>query len=46
VIGVNTAIIQGAQGIGFAIPINTVQRISSQLIQNGRLSTLTWAFKW
>ena len=37
VIGVNTAIIQGAQGIGFAIPINTVQRISSQLIQNGRV---------
>jgi S1-C subfamily serine protease len=37
VIGVNTAIIQGAQGLGFAIPINTVQRISSQLIQNGRV---------
>ena len=37
VIGVNTAIIQGAQGIGFAIPMNTVQRISSQLIENGRV---------
>lgn len=37
VIGVNTAIIQGAQGLGFAIPINTVQRISNQLIQNGRV---------
>jgi Do/DeqQ family serine protease len=37
VIGVNTAIIQGAQGLGFAIPINTVQRISAQLIQNGRV---------
>ena len=37
VIGVNTAIIRGAQGIGFAIPINTVQRISSQLIENGRV---------
>ncbi|PSR17555.1 serine protease [filamentous cyanobacterium CCP3] len=37
VIGVNTAIIQGAQGLGFAIPINTVQRISSQLIENGRV---------
>ncbi|WP_017301744.1 HhoA/HhoB/HtrA family serine endopeptidase [Nodosilinea nodulosa] len=35
VIGVNTAIIQGAQGIGFAIPINTVQRISSQLVATG-----------
>lgn len=37
VIGVNTAIIQGAQGIGFAIPINTVQRISTQLIETGRV---------
>ncbi len=37
VIGVNTAIIQGAQGLGFAIPINTVERISTQLIQNGRV---------
>jgi Do/DeqQ family serine protease len=37
VIGVNTAIIQGAQGLGFAIPINTVERISSQLIENGRV---------
>lgn len=35
VIGVNTAIIQDAQGIGFAIPINTVQRISQQLIAKG-----------
>ncbi len=37
VIGVNTAIIQGAQGLGFAIPLNTVERISAQLIQNGRV---------
>ncbi|MBE9138086.1 trypsin-like peptidase domain-containing protein [Nodosilinea sp. LEGE 07088] len=37
VIGVNTAIIQGAQGLGFAIPINTVQRISAQLIETGRV---------
>jgi S1-C subfamily serine protease len=35
VIGVNTAIIQGAQGLGFAIPIKTVQRISQQLISKG-----------
>jgi Do/DeqQ family serine protease len=35
VIGVNTAIIQDAQGIGFAIPINTVQRISQQLVAKG-----------
>lgn len=37
VIGVNTAIIQGAQGLGFAIPINTVQNISQQLIDKGRV---------
>jgi S1-C subfamily serine protease len=37
VIGMNTAIIQGAQSIGFAIPINTVQRISDQLVANGRV---------
>ncbi|MFN5978662.1 MAG: HhoA/HhoB/HtrA family serine endopeptidase [Pseudanabaena sp.] len=38
VIGVNTAIIQGAQGLGFAIPIETARRISKQLIQNGKVS--------
>ncbi|BAY08786.1 HhoA/HhoB/HtrA family serine endopeptidase [Calothrix sp. NIES-2098] len=35
VIGMNTAIIQGAQGLGFSIPINTAQRISNQLIATG-----------
>jgi S1-C subfamily serine protease len=33
----NTAIIQGAQGLGFAIPINTVQKISQELISKGRV---------
>ena len=37
VIGMNTAIIGGAQGLGFAIPINTAQRISEQLIASGRV---------
>ncbi|QLE57171.1 HhoA/HhoB/HtrA family serine endopeptidase [Nostoc sp. TCL26-01] len=37
VIGMNTAIIQGAQGLGFAIPIATVQRISNQLIATGKV---------
>ncbi|WP_414542828.1 HhoA/HhoB/HtrA family serine endopeptidase [Nostoc sp. CCY0012] len=37
VIGMNTAIIRGAQGLGFAIPINTVQRISQQLSAKGRV---------
>ncbi|MBW4559516.1 MAG: trypsin-like peptidase domain-containing protein [Trichormus sp. ATA11-4-KO1] len=37
VIGMNTAIIQRAQGLGFAIPINTAQRISTQLIATGKV---------
>ncbi|SJZ49506.1 S1C family serine protease [Selenihalanaerobacter shriftii] len=37
VIGINTAIIQGAQGIGFAIPINTVQEIAEELINEGKI---------
>ncbi|WP_100067942.1 HhoA/HhoB/HtrA family serine endopeptidase [Cylindrospermopsis raciborskii] len=36
-IGMNTAIIQGAQGLGFAIPINTVKKIAQELITNGRV---------
>jgi Do/DeqQ family serine protease len=36
VIGMNTAIIRGAQGLGFSIPINTAQRISEQLITTGK----------
>lgn len=35
VIGMNTAIIGGAQGLGFAIPIATVQQIADQLITRG-----------
>lgn len=37
VIGMNTAIIRGAQGLGFAIPINTVQKIAEELITKGRV---------
>jgi serine protease Do len=54
VIGVNTAIIGNAQGLGFAIPINQAQAIANQLVTKGRvdhaylgiqMSTLTPALK-
>jgi serine protease Do len=37
VIGMNTAIIQNAQGIGFAIPIQKAQQISKQIIAKGKV---------
>jgi Do/DeqQ family serine protease len=37
VIGMNTAIIQNAQGIGFAIPIQKAKQISKQIIAKGKV---------
>jgi S1-C subfamily serine protease len=37
VIGMNTAILRNAQGLGFAIPINQVQKISQQLVAKGKV---------
>lgn len=37
VIGINTAIVPQAQGIGFAIPIDTAKAIMDQLIRSGRV---------
>src|SRR5262245_63376976 len=37
VIGINTAIIQGAQGIGFAISINSAKPIVQELLAHGRI---------
>jgi S1-C subfamily serine protease len=33
----NTAILRNAQGLGFAIPINQVQKISAQLVAKGKV---------
>jgi serine protease Do len=38
VVGINTAIVAGGQGIGFAIPINTVKDILGQLRTEGRVT--------
>jgi S1-C subfamily serine protease len=37
VVGINTAIIQPAQGICFAIPVNTARTILPQLLKHGRV---------
>jgi S1-C subfamily serine protease len=41
VVGVNTAIIAMAQGLGFAIPARTAQWIVAELIAHGRVRRLT-----
>src|SRR5215831_2606952 len=38
VIGINTAIVAAAQGIGFAIPANMVKRVTSQLMDRGKVT--------
>ena len=37
VIGINSAVIGGAQGLGFAIPINTAQQVAQQIITKGEV---------
>jgi S1-C subfamily serine protease len=37
VVGINTAIIQPAQGICFAVPVNTAKTILPQLLKHGRV---------
>ncbi len=36
-IGINTAIYKGAQGIGLAIPISTANRVIAQLLEHGEI---------
>lgn len=38
IVGINTAIIQGAQGICFAIPVNTARWVAGLLIKEGRVN--------
>jgi serine protease Do len=38
VVGINTAIFAGGQGIGFAIPINTAKELISQLKEKGKVT--------
>lgn len=40
VIGINTAKMSTAEGLGFSIPINTVKPIIEQIIKDGTLSTV------
>lgn len=38
IIGITTMMIPYAQGMGFAIPVNTVKRIAQEILENGRVS--------
>jgi serine protease Do len=38
VIGINTAIVRGGSGIGFAIPAAMARRVSAQLVENGKVT--------
>jgi S1-C subfamily serine protease len=41
VVGVNTAIVAFAQGLGFAIPSNTVQWVATEMLMHGRVRRRT-----
>jgi serine protease Do len=38
VVGINTAIVRGGSGIGFAIPSNLARRVASELRSNGKVT--------
>jgi S1-C subfamily serine protease len=37
VVGINTAVILGAQGIGFSVPVDTARWVLGELLQHGRV---------
>ncbi len=37
VVGINTAVILGAQGIGFSVPVDTARRVLAEIMQHGRV---------
>ncbi len=41
VIGINTAKVSGAEGLGFSIPINSVKQIVEQIIETGTFEKVT-----
>ena len=42
VIGINTAKMPYAQGIGFAVPVNTAKAIMKDLMENGQVTNRPW----
>jgi S1-C subfamily serine protease len=46
VIGINTAIVTGTEGLGFAIPSNTVKEVAGQLMQFGRVERPYLGIEW
>ncbi len=46
VVGINTAIVPGAEGLGFAIPSNTVKQVAEQLIQYGGVRRPYLGIEW
>ncbi len=46
VIGINTAVNAAAQGIGFAIPINTAKEVIQELIDTGKVTRQTASQPW
>ena len=42
VVGINTAIFAGGQGLGFAIPVNMAKKLVPQLVKHGKVTDRGW----